>query len=175
MFNYFSTLNEQLDYASAPIVYMPDEFDFYFDVEHLGRLAREFLIAHLPMEAQIWQTGPSMPAGRSPLTDLWLGGQDELLTKSERTRLQEAMREAWALPIRGKIFVLDDESLNGPAQRTGARSALREAGGILHPEVSPVCDYYVTDRRDIAAAAQRAGAKQVINRLTLLVMIEGPS
>lgn len=135
MFNYFSTRNEQLDYASESIVYMPDEFGFHFDVEHLGRLAREFLIAHL---------------------------------------LQEAMREVWALPIRGKIFVLDDESLNGPAQRAGARSVLREAGGILDAEVSPACDYCVTDRPDIAEAAHRDGARKAINHLTLSVMIEGP-
>lgn len=101
-------------------------------------------------------------------------GEDELLPKSERARLQEAMREVWALPIRDKVFVLDDESLRDPAQRAGAPSAVREAGGIAHREVSRACDYYVTDRPDITEAAQRAGAKQIINHLALSLMISGP-
>lgn len=164
-FNVFSTPDEMLDYASDPIVYMPDEFTFHIDVEHLGRLAREVLIWLLPKDAASWQ------AEYVPIAELWIGGHDELLTKDERARLKKAMREVWALPVHGKVFVLDEASLRSPAHQLGTPDAIREAGGIVHKEVSPACDYFVTDRQEAGEAALRAGVKQVVDTLTLTVMV----
>lgn len=166
-FNIFATPDESLDYASEPIVYMPDEFAFCIDVEHLGRLAREVLIQMLPLYASNWES-EDMPLA---IAELWVGGQDELLTKDERARLKQAMREVWALPVRGKVFVVDEASLRDPFSRAGTRDAIREAGGIVQERVSPDCDYYVTDRQGAAEAALREGAKQGVDTLTLTVMI----
>lgn len=166
-FNVFSTPDEMLDYASDPIVYMPDEFTFHIDVEHLGRLAREVLIRMLPLYAATWESG-DMPLA---IAELWVGGQDELLTKDERARLKKAMREVWALPVRGKVFVLDEASLRSHMHQLGTPDAIREAGGIIHKEVSSECDYFMTDRQEAGEAALRAGARQVVDTLTLTVMV----
>ncbi|MDI6773093.1 MAG: hypothetical protein QME77_11005 [bacterium] len=165
LFNFSTTEDETIDYASDPIVYMPDEFTFFLDVESLGRLAREVLIQALPMDASIWETK------HVPIAELWLGGQDEVLGKDGRALLKQTMREVWALPVRGKVFVLDDASLRSHARRLGAPDAIREAGGVVHKEVSPACDYYATDRQEAAKTALREGAKQVIDTLTLTVMV----
>lgn len=165
-FNTFATTeSETLDYASDPIVYMPDEFVFNIDVEHLGPLAREMLIRMLPLYAA---TGEPPDA---PIAELWIGGDGEVLSKDDRALLRKAMREAWSLPVRGKVFVVDEASLRNPFSRAGTRDAIREAGGIVHERVSPGCDYYVTDRPDAREAALREGAKQVVDTLTLAVMI----
>ena len=84
------------------------------------------------------------------------------------------MREVWALPIRGNVFNIDESNQPSPA-RAAARDAVLERGGIVHAEVSPACDYYLTDSPDSAEAAKRAGAKQVINNLVFSVMISGRS
>ncbi|MDR7494085.1 MAG: hypothetical protein QN190_07930 [Armatimonadota bacterium] len=144
---------------------MPDEFTFFLDVESLGRLAREVLIDMLPLYASTWETKDV------PIAELWIGGRDELLTKDERAQLKKAMREVWALPVRGKVFVVDEASLRSHAQRLGTPDAIRDAGGIVHKEVSPECDYFVTDRQEAGEAALRAGAKQVVNTLTLSVLV----
>ncbi len=164
-FNFDTSADETIDYASTPIVYMPDEFACHIDVEHLGRLAREVLIRMLPKDAASWQ------AEHVPIAELWVGGQDELLTKDERTRLKKAMREVWALPVRSKVFVLDEASLRSHAQLLGTPDAIRGAGGIVHKEVPPECDYFVTDRQEAAEAALRAGAKRIVDTLTLGVMV----
>ena len=54
---------------------------------------------------------------------------------------------------------------------SGLPAPSAKPGGIVHKEVSPDCDYFVTDREDPAEAALRAGAKQVVDTLTLTVMI----
>lgn len=166
-FNTFATTDDEtIDYASDPIVYMPDEFTFFLDVESLGRLAREVLIEMLPLYASTWESG-GIPIA---VAELWVGGQDEPLPKDERALLKKAMREVWTLPVRGKVFVVDDASYRSHAQRGGARDGIREAGGVVHEQVSPDCDYYVTDQQEAAEAALRAGAKQVVDMLTLRVM-----
>ena len=123
IFNFFTTKEETIDYVSDPIVYMPDEFTFFFDLESLGRLAREVLIDMLPMEASIWESRDV------PIAELWVGGQEEQLDKDERAILKKATREVWALPVRGKVFVLDEASLGSHAQKLGAPDAINEAGG----------------------------------------------
>ena len=164
-FNFDTSADETIDYASTPIVYMPDEFTFSIDVEHVGRLAREVLIQVLPMDASIWETK------HVPIAELWVGGRDELLTKDERARLKKAMREVWALPVHGKVFVLDEASLRSHVHQVGTPDAIRAAEGIVHKQVSPDCDYYVTDRQEAAEVALREGAKRIVDTLTLGVMV----
>lgn len=79
----------------------------------------------------------------APIAELWVGGRDEPLTMNERAQLKAA-RDS----------------------RRHSRSR-----GIVHKEVSPECDYFVTDRQEAGEAALRAGAKQVVNTLTLSVMV----
>ncbi len=41
------------------------------------------------------------------------------------------------------------------------------SGAILQKQVTPASDYFVTDSRDLAEAARKAGAKQVLSRLAV--------
>jgi hypothetical protein len=165
-FNTFATAAGQtIDYHSEPIVYMPDEFVFHMDIESLDRLAREMLIRMMPLYVRGWQTK------YESIAELWIGGPGEVLTKDERAKLKEATRKVWALPVQGKVFVLDEGSIADPLQRAGTPDAIREAGGILHEMASPACDYFVTDRMEVAEAAREAGAKQTISTLVLTLMI----
>jgi hypothetical protein len=164
-FNFDSTADETIDYASDPIVYMPDEFTFFLDIESLGRLAREMLIWVLPLSVSAWESGCV------PIAQLWVGGRDELLRRDEQTSLKTATRAVWTLPVRGKVFVFDHASLRSPLRQTGLRDAIGNAGGIVEPTVSPGCDYYVSDRKEAADAALQQGAKRVLDTLTLVVMV----
>lgn len=164
-FTFDASERQIVDYSSEPIVYMPDEFAFHLDIEHLDRLARETLIRMIPLDAALWQSRYS-----SPIAELWIGGRDEVLTKEERDRLKEVTLEVWALPVRGKVFVLDEHSLRTPLQRAAVPEAIREAGGIVHEQVSAACDYYVTDRPEAAEAALQAGAKRVIDTIIQMLM-----
>jgi hypothetical protein len=161
-FNYFAPVQEGIDYVSPPMIYMPDEFALFISVEHLGRLAREVLIDTLPLKALAWEVH---------VAQLWIGGQGEVLSKDERGSLKRAMREVWALPVQRKVFVLDDTSLRDLARQLGTRDAIREAGGVVHEQISPACDYYVTDRPEAAELAREQGATQVIDTLTAAVML----
>jgi len=165
-FNFFSSEREMLEYRFDPIAYTADEFSFFLDVGNLGRLARELLIRFVPGEVLLWEKK------FVTVTELWVGGHDESLTKHERKQLQRATREVRALPLLQKVFVIDEASLRSHAQRLGTRGAIREAGGLLHDRVSPECDYFVTDQKKAAEAASQAGAKQIIDTITLTVMLD---
>lgn len=163
-FNFFANEGETIDYVSRPIAYMPDEFTMSLDVERLGRLARELLIAMVPLYVGTWETR------EISVSELWLGGKDLLLSNDERAQLRKTMREVWAMPIRGKTFVLDRGSFRSHARWVGTLDAIREAKGIIQEHQSGECDYYVTDH-DEAVQGSRGSAKHVVDTLTLSVML----
>jgi NAD-dependent DNA ligase len=167
MFNLANAPEGQtIDYASDPIVYMPDKFSFVVDVESLGRLARESLLQMIPLDAATWETK------YVPIADLYVGGEGELLDQRDQDDLKRAIREAQSKPVRGKVFVFSGSL---PAQeRRLAEHATRTAGGLVDAEVTDSCDYYVTDRENEIAAAQRAGARSAIDSLTHKVMLMKP-
>lgn len=69
---------------------MPDEFEFFLDVEDLGRLSRELLIEMLPLYVDTWSTL------NEPVTELHVGGLGSVLSKDERAALTEAMNQVRA-------------------------------------------------------------------------------
>lgn len=169
-FSYNTIPDETIDYASEPLIYMPDEFSFHLDIGNLGRLARELLVSVLPLDASVWQSKHDVR-----IAELWLGGQSDVLTRDERAQLEQAMRQVRSMPTQRKIFVIDMASLSDHAARLGTPDAIREVGGVVHEEVSSACDYYITNRPEAAEAARKAGVKQVIDTLTLSVMVSGPT
>jgi hypothetical protein len=164
-FNLFAKEDETIDFASRPIVYMPDEFTFFMDVESLGRLAREVLIRLIPLDAVTWESRALS------ILELWVGGRDDLISKDERPTLEKAMREVWSLPIQRKVFVLDKDSIRSHARWIGTLDAIREAGGILDESPSHEMDYYVTDRSEPAETALKSGARKVLDTLMLSVLL----
>jgi hypothetical protein len=166
-FNKFMTTSDQtIPYVSTTIVQMPDEFTFHLDITGLARLAREALIRMIPLYANTWQ------ARYVPIADLWIGERGELLSKSERRLLRSEIDKVWALPIRGKIFVLDPDGLPDPSALRTLPAAIREAGGVVVADLSPSTDYYVTDRPGAALAARASGARRVLNTLEAQLMVE---
>lgn len=166
-FNFFTTDSETIDYVSKPIVYMPDEFTFFVDVESIGRLGRELLIDMMPLYASTWESR------HASVAELWVGGQGENISTEERGTLGKAMQEIWSMPVQHKVFVLDDVSFRSHARRVGTVDAIRKANGIVHDVPSRECDYYVTGREEAADAAIRAGAKKILDPLMLSVMLSG--
>ncbi len=163
-FNVFTATPEQtIDYSSAPIIYMPDEFKFHLDVESLDRLARELLIRVLPLDMAVWE------ARCKPIAELWIGGDGEVLTRDERDLLTRATKEVWVLPVRGKVFVLG-EDIKEVWLRAATADSIQHAGGVMQNEVSPSCDYFVTNDPEQAESARKAGAKQVIDTIIQQVL-----
>jgi hypothetical protein len=159
-----ATPQQTIDYASDPIIYMPDEFKFHLDVESLDRLARELLIWILPLDIAVWE------AKCKPVAELWIGGDGEVLTREEREILNKGMKEVWTLPVRGKVFVLGND-INERWRRAGIADSVRRAGGVVQNDVTPLCDYFVTNDSKLAESARKAGAKRVIDTIVQQVLL----
>jgi hypothetical protein len=162
-FNFNARKDETIDYVSKPIVYAPDEVEFQLDIESVGRLGREVLIDFVHLIASRWETRQRMR-----VVDFWVGGEAEPLSKKERNQLRVAMKEVLALPVEGKVFVLG-EDVTGVHKAGGADLVMR-SGAILQKQVTPACDYFVTDSPQLAEAARKAGAKEVLRRHALGIM-----
>lgn len=67
--------------------------------------------------------------------------------------------------------MLDESSFRDTARWVGTQEGTKEAGGILQDRVSLSCDYFVTDRTEAADVALAAGAKRIIDTLTLAVLL----
>jgi hypothetical protein len=162
-FNFDISKDEIIDYVSKPIVYAPDEVEFQMDIESVGRLGKEVLIDLVDLIASRWETRQ-----RIAIVDLWIGGEAEPLSKKERDLLKVATKEVMSRPVEGKIFVLG-EDVTG-VHKVGAEDFVRRSGAILHKQVTPSCDYFVTDSPELAEAARKAGAKQVLSKLAVGIM-----
>lgn len=162
-FNFDTSKDQTIDYVSKPIVYAPDEVEFQLDIESVDRLGREVLTDFVHLTASRWETRQ-----RVAIVDLWVGGEAETLSKKERDLLKVAMKEVSSLPVEGKIFVLG-EDVTG-VRKAGAADMLMRSRGILQKQVTPACEYFITDSPELADAARKAGAKQVLSRLAVGVM-----
>jgi hypothetical protein len=162
-FNFDTRKDETIGYVSKPIVYAPDEVEFQLDIESVGRLGREVLIDFVHLIASRWETRQRIQVG-----DFWVGGEAEPLSKKEREQLRVAMKEVLELPVEGKVFVLG-EDVTG-VHNVGAADIVMRSGAILQKQVTPACDYFVTDSPELAEPARKAGAKQVLSRLAVGIM-----
>ena len=162
-FNFDTSKDQTIDFVSRSVVYAPDEVEFQMDIESVDRLGREVLIDFVPLTASRWETRQQVA-----IVDFGVGGEAETLSKKERNLLRIAMKEVSSLPVEGKIFVLGDDVTG--VHKAGAADMVMRSGGILQKEVTSACDYFITDSPDLADAARKAGAKQVLSRLAVGVM-----
>lgn len=165
-FNFTTTPSQSVDYRSEPIVYTPDRFEFSFDIENLGRLARETLIHLAPLSAGIWEDTHGIK-----IAELWLGGRGELLDDRDTDKLKAATRQVRTLPVYGKSFVFG--KILPALARDAGPAGVRHVGGIVLERVGPddSVDYLVTDRPDQEEDGLVRRASRIIDSLTLTVMV----
>lgn len=150
-----------VDYVSKPVVQMPDEFDYFVDVESLDRLERETVIRMVPQGTRVWQ------AKHVPVRDLWVGGRGEVLDRKQREVLLQVTNELWKLPLDGRRFLFG-EDIRG-MRRRAFTGAILQAGGTVVRSPESNLDYFVTDTSDVVNGSSSA---RVLSTFVLSILLD---